>query len=359
MKNSILSNLPHIYGKLLPESLDLNAPEERLATCSNCAMVCAENSSGSSFLPSTKCCTFQPFIPNYLVGSILKDCAAPEGNLRIRNAISKRLGVEPSGIRPTKIYSMMYMNGNALGFGKSEALLCSYFQKIDGTCSIWRHRDAVCSTYFCKTVRGVNGRKFWDSLRRYLSHIQSCLSRHVLLELGGVDAIRSAEVFKEPPTKSPRLSVDDLEGRVDENRYDTLWGSWKNKEELFYTSAYQVVSALTKSEFEKITGVEERFLSLGVMAAFQVSNALPESMKADPKKFTASADKAHASVHIEHASIEVKIPIEVLDVFMKGISVTAARDELRERFGTEVDDEVLLLLYNANVLRDFSPSIRI
>lgn len=89
--------------------------------------------------PKTKCCTYHPFIPNYLVGQALND-QRTEGVMRayIKNLAPGRrtlMGIAAGREVPND------------HFGKNETDLCGLFQ--NGLCGIWPYRPAVCENYWC------------------------------------------------------------------------------------------------------------------------------------------------------------------------------------------------------------------
>ena len=163
----ILDGQPEIYRHLLPEFLNHQIPEETKATCSSCAM-CESNCQTSTvpysnaaansaadgprfFSSDTKCCTYHPNLPNFLVGAILAQCILPgtnnsahEGQLRIGKKIVEKIGVTPYGINAPAKYNFLYQNSRDF-FGRSKGMLCPYYiDQEGGLCSIWAHRDAVC-----------------------------------------------------------------------------------------------------------------------------------------------------------------------------------------------------------------------
>lgn len=104
---------------------------------------------GAKFSKVTKCCTYYPSLPNYLVGAILLDKdGVPEGVRRIESAISSKTTVSPVGIFPSRKYLALYFKSSSATFGRSESLMCPYFEQPTGLCTIWKHRESVCSTYF-------------------------------------------------------------------------------------------------------------------------------------------------------------------------------------------------------------------
>ncbi|HYL82493.1 MAG TPA: hypothetical protein VEU07_16870, partial [Candidatus Acidoferrum sp.] len=70
------SPLPPLYGRWMDDLLPGPIPRETAATCDDCAMWPGPGDQPRSdffFLPETKCCTYIPTLPNYLVGRILED----------------------------------------------------------------------------------------------------------------------------------------------------------------------------------------------------------------------------------------------------------------------------------------------
>src|SRR5262249_54178458 len=142
-------------------------PREPLATCDTCAMLPPEGAAPSDayFEPDVKCCSYMPKVPSFLVGMLLSDDepAMQEGRDRMRARIAKRVAVTPLGVYPPTQFAMLYRPGNG-SFGRSRALRCPFFAEESGACTIWKHRNAVCTTWFCKHDRGKRGEDFWKAL---------------------------------------------------------------------------------------------------------------------------------------------------------------------------------------------------
>src|SRR5262245_29498225 len=77
MTSKTTSPLPPLYARWFDELLGGDIPSESRATCNDCAMCDSEGDHqkpGSTlFNPESKCCTYLPRLPNYLVGMILAD----------------------------------------------------------------------------------------------------------------------------------------------------------------------------------------------------------------------------------------------------------------------------------------------
>jgi hypothetical protein len=254
-------HMPPLYGGLLPSLFDRPTLDETRATCSDCAMCDKRDTNGDApspgdreldtafFRPDIKCCSYHPTLPNYLVGAILSD-ASPDldaGRERIREKIARRVGVTPDWLAAPRKYLVLLDAARETSFGRSEALLCPYFEREGGRCTIWRHRESVCATFFCKHVAGARGHAFWTALRRYLYHVERTLARHAR------DSVSSQVV--EPDLPKNRLTREDLEDRPPRDaEYARAWGDWVGREEAFYVACANQVRALDEAAFEGLVG---------------------------------------------------------------------------------------------------------
>lgn len=238
-----------IYDRLFPEVFDRPEVVETRATCDTCAMCDHGQNSPVAmeyFQPDAKCCTYHPNLPNYLVGAILADTSEElaEGRRRIREKIASRIGVTPQFVAAPRKYNVLYQAARGQGFfGRTQTMMCPYFDKENGgLCTVWKYREAVCSTYFCKYTAGKPGWEFWDTMKSYLFHVERTLAQF------------AAEVVdrkvKEPNLERTTLTKEDLEDRgpnVDD--YFSYWGGWVNREEEFYILCYKKVLELPKTDF--------------------------------------------------------------------------------------------------------------
>jgi len=223
--------------------------EEKRATCNNCAM-CDHGQVApvemDYFEPSAKCCTYHPNLANYLVGGILADPSEEltEGKRRIRERIAGRTGVTPHFLAAPRKYALLYAAARGSGaFGRSKALLCPYFDaENDGRCTVWRYREAVCSTYYCKYNNGKPGFQFWDTLKGYLSHVE-----HTLAPFLATTIDRDLEM---PAMTQNQLTIEELEDRPPSaSAYARWWGKWVGREEEFYITCYERALALRRQVF--------------------------------------------------------------------------------------------------------------
>jgi hypothetical protein len=240
-----------LYASLFasPGVFDRPAIVEQRATCDTCSM-CDHGQLApvemDYFRPDAKCCTYYPSIANYLVGAILADTGEElaEGRRRMREKIASGIGVTPYYLAAPRKYNLLYLAARGSGaFGRTKALLCPYFDvENNGRCTVWRYREAVCSTYFCKYNDGKPGWDFWNTLKGYLNHVEITLAR-------ATAATVDPEVIQ--PNLEPHvLSLEDLEDRAPkEAEYARWWGKWVGREEEFYIACYEHARKVKPAEF--------------------------------------------------------------------------------------------------------------
>ena len=126
---------------------------------------------GKPFRAELKCCGFVPELPNFQVGALLD---VP--SVRARIAAGVRVG--PLGLGRSLSYAARSAES---AFGRDLALACPHL--VDGGCSIWLHREAVCATWFCKIEGGEAGKALWLELRRTLQSLEAVLAAHLAASL--------------------------------------------------------------------------------------------------------------------------------------------------------------------------------
>ncbi len=275
------STLPEMYTSWLQEALNAQLPTESKATCSNCVMCpsAGERVAGVyPFRPDVKCCVYTPRLPNFLVGRILADDDLPHGIATVTARLEARTGVDPLGIGVPPARRVLHDKVvNAIG--RSRELRCPHFDDDDGSCGIWKYRNHLCSTWFCKHERGALGHAFWLSVKALLKSIECDLAQWAALETG-VSAAALHQLMVEADRKPDTpIDADDVDGIVSDHRYAALWGGLVGSETEFYKGCADRVSGLTWSEVLAICGPEVRArLEVVKLAAAELSRPI-ESLR--------------------------------------------------------------------------------
>lgn len=181
--------LPDIYQQILPSDfLNLN-PQETKATCSNCLKSRPGPDVAAPYYDARlKCCTYYPFLPNYLVGAILTEASdaglETEGSSRIRGLIRERRFTLPIGVCAPPGYQEKFNATRSEAFGRDPELLCPFYIFKTGQCGVWRHRGHECATFFCTSSYGQRGESFWHEVRNLLHYTEMYLSQEAMLFKG-------------------------------------------------------------------------------------------------------------------------------------------------------------------------------
>ncbi len=257
--------LPPLYHRWITGMLAGQIPRENLATCASCAM-CVTPSGGLpnsiyTFDPDLKCCVYLPILPNFLAGRILADAGNPAGAETVRARIAAKIAVTPLGVARPPSYELLFRN-SASTLGRSRTLKCPHYVDEGGLCAIWAHRDATCTTWFCRHDRGKVGGDFWRCIREILQHIEGTLARWCALE-AGVDPERIAAYMSRegqgPPVWTP--NGGEIDGAPDPDRHALDWGERLGQEESFYLECAERVSGLSWADVTAIAGPELRVLA--------------------------------------------------------------------------------------------------
>jgi hypothetical protein len=249
--------LPPLYAPWLRAITGGPIPAEIRATCQSCVMLPSPGSSPDAtyFHPATKCCAYQPDLPNFLAGRILSDddLSMAAGRQELERRIARRVAVTPRWAGPGSVFGLLYRNTPNV-FGRAPELRCQFLD-ANGGCGVWRHRPGVCTTWFCKHVRGETGHRFWKLTDKLLQIVEQELAIWCLAEL----KVGSAEVDEMTPRASPEVS--ELGGEIDWQRYRKLWGAWVGREADFYRSCARLVDLLTWKQVVQISGPRVRILA--------------------------------------------------------------------------------------------------
>lgn len=353
-RERIIDFLPAVYHSILPEFFDRPLGEERFATCNECTMCpppVPDLPADAYFSPSTKCCTFHPTLPNYLVGGLL-DAAAPgvEGRRRIREKIARRAGVTPFGILPTARFQLM-MNHGAPAFGRAESMVCPYLDREAGACTVWAERDSQCATWFCKHNHGEDGREFWTHLRDYLFETQRLLAAYALRELGfDADRILAGAV---PPSQLDARAADDRP--PSDGEHAAIWGSWFGREEELFLATRRIVDAVDRETYAELSGLrlDLQLSSLARRHDAIANPTLPDPLMKNPSmRIDRGADGSALLTSYRNGEPTrlTKSVYQLLDLFDGRRATEEVRAAVSALGGPRVSDSFLLALYHHRIL---------
>jgi hypothetical protein len=252
---------------LFPEQL----PEESRATCDHCAMAAPPGAVPDASAFTFKCCTYQPRVHNFLVGGVLldPDPGQARGRAGLERLIDLRDGVSALGVH-TAEWRLNVGREKPAAFGRGRALLCPHYQEKGGLCGIWRHREATCSTWFCKHERGAVGLAMWNRVKDLLICLEEALARHCALELDlGEEALGATARQSRAPDHA------ELFGPVTDETWRQRWGGWAGRERDFFGACAKVAAAMTPAQVLALGGSEARLL-LKLARAAQARHGQPE-----------------------------------------------------------------------------------
>ncbi|HEX7898911.1 MAG TPA: hypothetical protein VF950_14205 [Planctomycetota bacterium] len=327
------SDLPPLHARWMSNLLPAPIPRETKAACGDCVMCPGKGAEPEeAFAPETKCCTFVPSIPNFLAGRALADPELAEGRRSLEARIAAREWLSPLGLGITEDEQTRYRTLKAAGlFGKPGAeLRCPHYVDRDGgLCGLWRHRPAVCATWFCKHERGQVGHDFWRSMRRLLAKVEDSLSVWCVLQAGFEPAALEA-LF--PEEREPDL--------------DRAWGPWRGREADFYKTCAARVEALAWDEIRRIGGASVEALCALAAEGFRklLDVGLPATIAAGEYRMAAAPDRLRLRGYM--ASDWIDLPPGWLDFLMKLESedTASAVDRLRQAGAPDVEAVLRRLL---------------
>ena len=363
----IQDHLPFFYEKFLPKNFFIKKMQtEKTADCSNCIMCkpkLEQHYDEKYFHSDTKCCTFYPKLPNYLVGAILADNSESMllGKNKILNAVNDGLGVSPLGLLRPEKYTLIYQNvfdENPLLFGKVSSLVCPYLD--NGNCTVWKYRNGICTTWFCYSDNGVDGIAFWDSLKKYLNTVENKLIKYTLLYQGfstsEVDTLfntnealkRNIKLIKEEINEEPLNNIE----------YKELWGNYNKKEVEYYINCYNLVRKLNEKEFDQIMGIDGKTLlqdlenKYSEMLSKNVPLYLIRNSNIRFIKIDENNEKAHLDV--DNCTFSIAYMLYESLIYFNGKASNIEVLNRVEEQGLKINNDLLLYLYKHRFLLPYT-----
>jgi hypothetical protein len=161
----LISLRERLYQKVLNEveHSTLVAGEPSL-DCSNCLTYPSE----------VKCCTYEPFIPNFLIGAWITYKLIDVGDLNSNL-------YQPIGRIPDFEIKRKLLNSPS-SFGSDQLPVCHFYK--NQKCTVWPFNGARCMTYFCKSSRAQIGTQTWDKIFEKCSDHEFEIAQEVMVYAG-------------------------------------------------------------------------------------------------------------------------------------------------------------------------------
>jgi len=358
--DTITTVLPPLYARWMDDLLRAEIPHETRSTCDDCAMCApAGESAGKDsfyFSPVTKCCTYQPKLANFLVGQALdnSDFAFSAGRKTLEKRIDEGVGLTPLGLQQSRIFEVLYHNGKE-AFGHASALRCPhYLEEGGGRCGLWRHRNSICATWFCKHERGALGLSFWHRMRDLLMAVEDGLSAWCVVE-SDLEPECLARLFPQRQKQGgpTGLSAADIDGRPDPEVARGLWGKWLGREREFYRGCGARVAALGWADVARIGGPEVAVRARLTRDAFETmtSERIPERLEAGSFHIVASGTRAVRVVSYS-GSDPLDLDPAVLEIlpYFDGRPTREALRAVEKDLNVSVEDDLVRRLVDFEIL---------
>ena len=350
--------MPVLYAPWLEAVVGGPLPGEGAATCHACAMLppagTAANADRAYFHPATKCCTYVPGLPNFLVGRILADgsAAGAAGRASLVTRMRDRASVSPLGVEPPAPYVLQYERGGAEVFGRAPGLRCPHYLADSGGCGIWPHRMSVCATWFCKHDRGRVGLDFWTATRDLLAAVERALAVHCVQTLAP-----SPEAARVTVTRRRRqrtvLSPADLGGPLAAS-HERLWGRYAGREAAFFADCARLVETMTWADVQRLGGAEVALAADVVVDAYR--EVMADEPPVAPSQGTITVlemDGTSATCSGYSGTDPLRLPLPLLQVMrvFDGRPLTRALASARAA-GVEADGAVVRRLVDFGLLEE-------
>jgi hypothetical protein len=343
--------LPVIYQNWVSAWLPAGIPRESNATCDDCAMC---NPSGGSLTSDVgyydralKCCTFFPELPNFLAGRALAGDGPGAAALRalINHEGGTRGNATLRSVEPDAKYAAVYDQQRKAGFGRDPDLLCPYAVDRDAPagprCGIWQYRNSVCTTFFCKHVRGLTGFQFWQTLKGLLGALEWSLSWWAITQV--LD--RPASAYTAGTTRATEANAIRL--RPD------AWNLWPGSREAFYVACADRVEALSPEDVIQVAGMSARLHHLELLERFEalMSPRPPDRLRAAPFSILRQCGQ-RATIQALTCSEPMEAPVALLPVlqYFDGKPTAEAIEAIRETARVRLDPKLVRRLFEFGIL---------
>ncbi len=343
--------LPDLYQRWVEQLLPAGIPREREATCLDCAMCAGHDEVVDAdfgyYNPATKCCTYFPELPNFLAGRAMANDNPGAAALRaiVEDPREIRGGATLRSVQSNAKIATLYAHHSKSGFGRDPEMLCPYVIDADGPtgprCGIWKQRNAVCSTWFCKHGKGMTGVRFWQTLQGFFTRLEWSLSwwaiTQVLVRPG--DAISAGT-----PEADLRIR---LALRPD------AWKLWPGSRRSFYESCAEAVEDLSMEEAIAIGGIDAQLTQMALKSRFEELHEvdLPERLRVAPYSIL-RANPKRATLQAKSGTEPIEAPAALLPLLphFVGDDTEETLESIREQTQIRLDPKLVRRLYDFGLL---------
>ncbi len=355
------SPLPPLYAAWIDQLLAAPLPQESDATCEDCAM-CAEGDfkrtrSDVLFNPETKCCTYIPDLPNYLVGRILadQDPTSAAGRATVEARLRAGIAVTPIGLGQPPGFKVLYEHSRESLFGRSKTLRCPHYLADEGgRCGVWKHRASICATWYCKYVRGEVSLNFWTAMHQLLSAVEKSLTRWCALELDvGAEALKQLFPASAALRSNGRIDALSLDGIADAAEARELWGHWAGREKEFYLECSRLVEALDWRTVMAIGGPELGIFSSLVCEGYRkvMSDEIPSRLKVGSFNMIQTGQDFYSiSSYNDYDPIDLPRSLMTMLPYFDGRPTAEVLQDVAARENTILSDDLIRRLVDFGVL---------
>lgn len=287
-------SLPEPYADWLRTLCGGDPPRERRATCDDCVMCGPEVVDGRLFNADSRCCTYVPRIPNFMMGRILTDDGLPEGRVSVEARLASGEGVSPLGLEVADVDQAAYDAIVAADqFGRSAALRCPHHLP-DGRCGVWRHRNGVCATWFCRHEKGAAGQRFWEAVQLMFTELERVVGYHCARQVRWPEGV--SDVFA-----------------ADKALFAGDWGAFEGRPAEFYRACAAIFERLDWAAVRQIGDARFDRLCDAVERHFDALRALPTRLVAGEDLELFPQGDGHTQVLAYSATDPLRVPDAVLE----------------------------------------------
>jgi hypothetical protein len=281
----------------------------------------------------------------------LSDPETITGREMLRERIRGKRGIFPQGIFPDKKYRLLYEFGRKYGFGKSSLLRCPYYIQGKYNCALWKYRESICATWFCKYAAGEAGKIFWDDMRDLFKLIQEKLTEQAIRDLG--------LPFILPYGDDEHLAVEDLDDLpLNPAEYRRRWQQWEGREEEFYIRCYEIVCQMEVSLFNRLLGEEFSGQSHILEEKYLNMTTLPDHLEINPaidlEEVIPGYCRLRLKSYIERNDTVITfafdVPKSVIDGFREGKITERVFEDLEYEKGIQLGKDLVVSLFQHGIL---------